>query len=122
MVATPITSTGSSGLFGWVIGWTVEEARTAHFKMSDEAEDCVPPWDSLPIAVLTHIFDFLLRAPTPHPTYLPGKLASWSSLFRTCHHWRAAIMETGVGVCLPSTIDARLEAWLKKVSQASQAE
>jgi hypothetical protein len=72
-------------------------------------------WADLPIAVLSQIFDDILRAPTPHPSYVPGKLATWCSLFRTCKHWRAAILETGVGVCLPKEIDARTEAWLKKV-------
>jgi hypothetical protein len=39
----------------------------------EEVVDC-PDWDSLPINCLVQIFDDLLRAPTPHPSYLPGKL------------------------------------------------
>jgi hypothetical protein len=72
-------------------------------------------WADLPISVLTHIFDMILRAPTPHPDYLDGKLASWCSLFRTCRQWRLAVVETGVGVCLPKRINKRMDQWLRKV-------
>ena len=78
-------------------------------------DETAPSWDNLPESILTQIFDNLLRAPTPHPVYLPTKLQSWTSLFRVSHQWRAAIRETGVGVCLPTSVDTRMMQWLKQV-------
>ena len=93
--------------------------------MTDSVQELCEPseqdvdWSSIPIAVLAIIFDNILRAPTPHPKYLPEKLRHWTTLFRTCKHWREAIRETGVGVCLPKRVDARMRAWLKKVGRGA---
>lgn len=40
----------------------------------EEEISSLPEWDSLPLPCLVQIFDDLLRAPTPHPSYLSGKL------------------------------------------------
>ena len=86
-----------------------------HQKLCEPSGGRDVDWSSLPIAVLVIIFDNVLVAPTPHHKYLPEKLRHWTSLFRTCKQWREAIRETGVGVCLPKRVDARMRTWLKKV-------
>ncbi|GAX77153.1 hypothetical protein CEUSTIGMA_g4598.t1 [Chlamydomonas eustigma] len=89
--------------------------RRAIFMTCTSRSEEGPSWSDLPVTVLTQIFDCVLKATTPHPIHLAGKLSSWSSLFRTCKHWKAAIMETEVGVCLPTQIDGNLETWLRLV-------
>lgn len=40
----------------------------------DQETKSTARWDELPVDCLAQIFDDLLRAPTPHPSYLSGKL------------------------------------------------
>jgi hypothetical protein len=91
--------------------------------------------DSLPISILVIIFEKLLRAPTPHPSFLEFKVQAsilkkhkphchhhnvlhtqsqaWSSIYRVCKLWRAAILETEVGVCLPKEINLQVSNFLR---------
>lgn len=51
----------------------------------------------------------VLHVPTITCALSHPQLQNWSALFRTCKQWRMAICSTGVGVCLPKSVDKRTQ-------------
>eukprot|EP00798_Chlamydomonas_sp_ICE-L_P028103 gene28103-31211_t len=60
----------------------------------DNGSEARDGWDSLPLSLLTQIFEHLLRGSTPHPKYLPMKRAAWYDCSQVCKHWKYAMQES----------------------------